>query len=77
MSLKVRPKEIIALIITGKVTITFANKDISLEGPTNINALYLTITSLHKYIPLVLVDNNSTINFCPLWTGRRLGIKKY
>ena len=37
---------------------------------------YLTITCKNKYIPMVLVDNGSFANICPLRMARKLGIRK-
>jgi len=70
-------EEMVALMIMGKGTITFGNKDLSRGGLVHNNTLYVTVTCLHKYMSLTLFDNGSVVNLCPWRTTRRLGIKEY
>jgi len=76
LSLDTTLEEMIALITTSKGTITFNREDHSLGDVTYNNALYLTMTHLHKYVPLSLVDSWFAMNVCPWRTIKRLGIKE-
>jgi len=64
LSPEATPKEMVALITTGKGIIRFGSQDRPLGGPVHNNALYLTVTYVYKYIPLTLVDKGPTLKVC-------------
>jgi len=49
--------EMIALITTGKGTMSFNSKDLPVGGSAHNNILYLTLMCLQKFMSLVLADN--------------------
>jgi len=52
MSSEATLEEMIASITSGKGIITFSGKDLPPAGLAPRNALYVTIISLQKYLPL-------------------------
>lgn len=44
------------------------------EGKNHTKALYVTVECKRVRIPMVLVDNGSAINVCPLRVAKRLGL---
>jgi len=64
VSPEVTPEEMVASIITGKGTITFPNEDLPPGGLAHNNALYFTVTCLHKNVPITLIDHGSNVKAC-------------
>ena len=70
------PKVIIALITTGKGTITFDCEDLLPGATTHNSALYSPMTFLQKHVPLSLVDNRLAMHVWPWRTITKLGLRK-
>lgn len=66
------PDKVIALLsTTNRSAITFT---VMTEGKNHTKALYVTVECKRIRIPMVLVDNGSAINVCPLRVAKRLGL---
>lgn len=48
--------------------------DLPPKGSSHNKPLYITVICRSKWIPLVLVDNGSTLNVCPQRTPNKIGI---
>ena len=58
---------LIHMMTAGKATcIVFSDDDLPPEGSNHTRPLYISIGCSGRRVPSVLLDNNSTLNVCPL-----------
>ncbi|KAI8572763.1 hypothetical protein RHMOL_Rhmol01G0225500 [Rhododendron molle] len=69
--------KLVALIktITIKHAITFTDQDLPAEGTDHNRPLHVTLKCHGKWVPVILIDNGSAINVCPLRVAYCLGYK--
>ena len=60
--------------INRELTISYSNKDLTKKGKHHNDSLHITIDSMGKRISMVLVDDGSALNVCPLKTTSCLGL---
>jgi hypothetical protein len=58
-----------------KHVVTFTEKDLPPEGAGHNKPLHITLKCMGKWVPVVLLDNGSALNVCPLRTAYCLGFK--
>ena len=65
--------------INRELTISYSNKDLIKKGKHHNDPLHITVDSMGKMIPMVLIDDGSALNVCPLKTtsGLRLSIEDF
>ncbi|KAG5544329.1 hypothetical protein RHGRI_016922 [Rhododendron griersonianum] len=73
----ITPDELVALIktIPVKHAITFTDRDLPAEGTDHNRPLHITLKCHGKWVPVILIDNGSAINVCPLRVAYCLGYK--
>ena len=54
--------------------IVFTEADLPKSGPSHSQALHITVDTMGKRVPTVLIDNGSALNVCPLRTATVLGL---
>jgi hypothetical protein len=71
------PEDMTATIgsITMQRSLSFSDDDLPRYGANHNYALYITVEIQEQQVPLVLIDNGSTVNVCPLRTVTKLGYK--
>ena len=52
--------------------LTFSNKELTPKGATRTKPLQITIKCMGAKVPMVLIDNGSTLNVCPFRTALTL-----
>ena len=57
-----------------ELTISYFDKDLTKKGKDHNNLLHITVDAKGKRIPMVLIDDGSTLNVCPLKTASYLGL---
>ena len=68
------PEGLIHIMTTSKATcIMFLDDDLSPNGSDPIRLLYITVGCSCHRVPSILLENGSTLNFCPLTTAITLG----
>jgi len=60
--------------LMNNAAITFSQEDLPAEGFEHARPLYVTVECKDLKIPVVLVDNGSALNVCPMHTATKLGI---
>ena len=60
--------------INRELTISYSDKDLTKKGKHHNDFLHITVDSMGKRIPMVLVDDGSALNVCPLKTASCLGL---
>ena len=60
--------------INRELTISYSNKDLTKKGKHYNDPLHITVDSMGKRIPMVLIDDGSSLNVCPLKTTSCLGL---
>ena len=60
--------------IRRELTISYSNKDLTKKGKRHNDPLHITIDAKGKRIPMVLIDDGSALNVCPLKTISCLGM---
>ena len=60
--------------INRELTISYSDKDLTKKGNHHNNSLHITINAKGKRIPMVLIDDGSSLNVCPLKTASCLGL---
>lgn len=71
------PEQVLALMGANSgsnVILTFSQKDLPTEGLAHSKPLYVTAELMGKKVPVVLVNNGSALNVCPMHTATKLGI---
>ena len=59
--------------INRELTISYSDKDLTKKGKHHNDPLHITVDSMRKRIPMVLVDDRSALNVYPLKTTSYLG----
>ena len=75
--LETTPEELVSLIMptkSKKLEITLIDEDLAPEGPCHNTPLHVSVKFLGKQIPMVLVDNGSTLNVFLLKTTYALSL---
>ena len=60
--------------ISWELTISYSNKNLTKKGKRHNDPLHITVDSKGKRIPMVLIDDGSALNVCPLKTTSFLGL---
>jgi len=60
--------------ISRELTISYPDKDLTKKGKHYNDPLHITIDAKGKRILLVLIDDESALNVCPLKTASCLGL---
>ena len=60
--------------ITRELTISYSNKDLTKKGKHHNDLLHITVYAKGKRIPMVLINDGSALNVCPLKTASCLGL---
>ena len=60
--------------INRELTISYSDKDLTKKGKHHNDPFHITIDSMGKRILMVLVDDGSALNVCPLKTTSYLGL---
>ena len=60
--------------ISRELTISYSDKDLTKKGKRHNDPLHITIDAKGKRIPMVLIDDGSALNVCPLKTISCLGM---
>ena len=55
--------------INRELAISYSNKDLTKKGKHHSDPLHITVDSMEKRIPMVLTDDGSALNVCPLKTA--------
>ena len=61
--------------INRELTISYSDKDLTKKGKHHNDSLHITVDSMEKRIPMVLTDDGSALNVCPLKTASCLGLR--
>ena len=60
--------------INRELIISYSDKDMTKKGKHHNDLLHITVDALGKRIPMVLVDDGSALNMCPLKIASCLGL---
>ena len=60
--------------ISRELTISYSDMDLTKKGKHHNDTLHITMDAKGKRIPMVLIDDGSTLNVCPLKTTSCLGL---
>ena len=60
--------------ISRELTISYPDKDLTKKGKHHNDPLHITVDAKGKRIPMVLIDDGSALNVCPLKTVSCLGL---
>ena len=60
--------------ISRELTISYSNKDLTKKGKHHNDPLHITVDAKGKRIPMVLIDDGSSLNMFPLKTASCLGL---
>ena len=60
--------------ISRELIISYSDKDLTKKGKRHNDPLHITIDARGKRIPMVLTDEGSALNVCPLKTASYLGL---
>ena len=60
--------------INRELVISYSDKDLTKKGKHHNNPLHITVDSMGKRILMVLIDDGSVLNMCPLKTASCLGL---
>ena len=55
--------------ISRELTISYSNKDLTKKGKHHNDPLHITVDAKGKRVPMVLIDDESDLNVCPLKTA--------
>jgi len=58
--------------INRELIISYFDMDLTKKGKHHNNPLHITVDSMGKRIPMVLMDDGSALNVCPLKTASAL-----
>lgn len=73
------PMQVLSLLVVdqvAKTVVTFSNEDLPSKGNKHNRALHVTLECKRLKVPVVLIDDGSALNVCPLRTADKLGITK-
>ena len=60
--------------INKELNISYSDKHLTKKGKHHNNPLHITVDSMGKRILMVLIDDGSALNVCPLKTASCLGL---
>ena len=60
--------------INKELIISYFNKDLTKKGKHHNNPLHISVDAMGKRILMVLIDDESVLNVCPLKTTSCLGL---
>ena len=60
--------------ISRELTISYSDKDLTKKGKHHNDPLHIIVDAKGKRIPMVLIDDGSALNVCPLKTTSCLGL---
>ena len=60
--------------ISKELTIPYSDKDLTKKRKYHNDSLHITVDAKGKRIPMVLIDDGSTLNVCPLKIASCLGL---
>ena len=60
--------------ISRELTISYSDKDLMKKGKHHNDLLHITVDAKGKRIPMVLIDDGSALNVCPLKIASCLGL---
>ena len=60
--------------ISRELTISYSDKDLTKKGKHHNNTLHITVDAKGNRILMVLIDDGSALNVCPLKTASCLGL---
>ena len=60
--------------INRELTVSYSDKDLTKKGKHYNDPLHITVDAKGKRIPMVLIDDGSALNMCPLKTASCLGL---
>ena len=60
--------------INRELIISYSDKDLTKKGKHHNDPLHITVDAKGKRIPVVLIDDGSALNMCPLKTASCLGL---
>ena len=60
--------------ISRELTISYFDKDLTKKGKHHNDPLHITVDAKGKRIPMVLIDDGSALNVCPLKIASCLGL---
>ena len=60
--------------ISRELTISYSNKDLTKKGKHHNDPLHITVDAKGKRIHMVLIDDGSALNMCPLKIASCLGL---
>ena len=60
--------------ISRELIISYSDKELTKKGKHHNDPLHITIDAKGKKIPMVLIDNESALNVCPLKIASFLGL---
>ena len=61
--------------VNRELTISYSDKDLTKKGKHHNNLLHISVDAMGKRIPMVLIDDGSALNVCPLKTTSCLGLR--
>ena len=68
------PEGLIHFMTADKATcIVFSDDDLPLKGSDHVQPLFIDVACSGRRVPFVLLDNDSTLNVCPIVTAIALG----
>ena len=68
------PERLIHFLTSNKATcIVFSDDDLPPEGSDHVQPLFIDVACSGRWVPSVLLDNNSALNVCPLVIAIALG----
>ena len=60
--------------ISKEFTISYSNKDLTKKGKHHNKSLHISLDVKGKRIPMILIDDGSALNVCPLKIASCLGL---
>ena len=60
--------------ISRELTISYQNKDLTKKGKHHNDPLHITVDAKGKRVSMVLIDDGSALNVCPLKIASCLGL---
>ena len=70
----ITPEGLIHFLTADRATcIAFSDDDLPPKGSDHVRPLFIDVACLGRRVPSVLLENDSTLNICPLVTAIALG----
>ena len=77
MSIETTPQEILFLMGVEALShplLAFSNEELSLEGAIHTRPLQISIECMGAKVPMMLINNGSTLNVCTFRTALTIGL---